>query len=504
MPELLPLNVFTAIAAIPCLVISYFFVQSLFAAATSWLHHLPGPWYTHFTHLRLKRAVVTGQRIFYIDALHKAYGPVVRISPTEVAIADLDAFKEIHRVGSRYLKSAWYGKLANFPVLGVFTMIDPKDHSQRRKLLMRPFSRTQLLEHWDQTVKETASMCVKKIKQEALRGQADVFNWWMLLASDVSAHLAFGESFKMVEGGKETEFIRVLKKLTKGAGIMVEMPFLRILRYLPMKPVQEMFNANDYIWREAARAVEFATSRTGEANIFRNVIEDSEKENTTLNDLDVRMEAINIIIAGTDTTGTTLTYLTWAVLQRPALQRKLEEEVATLSPDFTDADLIELPLLNAVIQETLRLYGAAPSSLPRVVPKGGAKFGPQDSYVPEGTTVCTQAYTFHRDPAIWENPLKFDPTRFLCPQSAEAKLAFHPFGAGARSCVGVHLARMELRYAAAMLFRECHGLRPSESTTEESMEFINFFLIAPKAHRCEVTLQGGGDVGRELEKASLI
>ncbi|KAF2804136.1 cytochrome P450 monooxygenase-like protein [Mytilinidion resinicola] len=449
---------------------------SIFVASTSSLHHLPGPWYTHFTHLRLKRAVVTGQRIFYIDALHKAHGPVVRISPTEVAIADLEAFKEIHRVGSHYLKSAWYGKLANFLVLGVFTMIDPKDHSQRRKLLMRPFSRTQLLEHWDQTVKETAALCVKKIKEKALRGQADVFNWWMLLASDVSAHLAFGESFKMVEGGKETEFIRVLKKLTKGAGIMVEMPLLRILRYLPIKPVQETFNANDYIWREAARAVEFATSRTGEANIFRNVIEDSEKENTTLNDLDVRMEAINIIIAGTDTTGTTLTYLTWAVLQRPAVQRKLEEEVATL------------------------LYGAAPSSLPRVVPKGGAKFGPQDSYVPGGTTVCTKAYTFHRDPAIWENPLKFDPTRFLYPQTAEAKLAFHPFGAGARSCVGLHLARMELRYAAAMLFRECPGLRLSESTTEESMEFINFFLIAPKEHRCGVTLQGKGEAREGLRR----
>jgi cytochrome P450 len=126
----------------------------------------------------------------------------VRVSPTEVAVADLNAFKEIHRVGSHYLKSAWYGKLANFPVLGVFTMTDPREHAPRRKLLMRPFSRTQLIEHWDQTVKETARLCVEKIKVQALAGNADVFNWWMLLASDVSAHLAFGESFGMVKGGK--------------------------------------------------------------------------------------------------------------------------------------------------------------------------------------------------------------------------------------------------------------------------------------------------------------
>jgi hypothetical protein len=48
---------------------------------------------------------------------------------------------------------------------------------------------------------------------------------------------------------------------------------------------------------------------------------------------------------------------------------------------------------------------------------------------------------------------------------------------------------MELRYAVAFLFRECKGLRLSDSTTPESMAFENFFLIAPKAHRCEVELR---------------
>jgi cytochrome P450 len=167
-----------------------------------------------------------------------------------------------------------------------------------------------------------------------------------------------------------------------------------------------MFNANDYIWSQAALAVDTARkpSTTASSNIFRNVIADSEKENTTLTDDDVRMEAINIIIAGTDTTGTTLTYLTWAVLQRPELQAALEAEVAALSPDFTDAELVELPLLNSIIQETLRLYGAAPSSLPRVVPKGGFELAGQ--YIPHGTTVCTQAYTLHRDETIWRDPLE--------------------------------------------------------------------------------------------------
>jgi len=198
--------------------------------------------------------------------------------------------------------------------------------------------------------------------------------------------------------------MRVLKKLTVGSGIMVELPFLRLLRFVPIVSVQELFNCNEYILKGADRAVEMARTRTGENNIFAKVIEDCEKEGEGhIEDMDVRVEAMNVIIAGTDTTGVTLTYLTWAVLQRPQLQAALEAEVASLQPDFKERDLVDLPLFNAVIQETLRLYGAAPSSLPRVVPRGGGKLG--GHYIPQGTTVSTQAYTFHRDAAIWSDPL---------------------------------------------------------------------------------------------------
>jgi cytochrome P450 len=149
----------------------------------------------------LKRAVVTGQRIFYIDSLHKRYGPIVRLSPTEVGVADLEAFKEIHKIGTKYMKSEWYLRLANFPKAGVFTMLDPREHGPRRKLLSRSFSRTYLVENWESVVREKALLAVTKIKADAVQNTADVYNWWMLLASDVSAHLAFGDSFRMLEMG---------------------------------------------------------------------------------------------------------------------------------------------------------------------------------------------------------------------------------------------------------------------------------------------------------------
>jgi cytochrome P450 len=84
---------------------------------------------------------------------------------------------------------------------------------------------------------------------------------------------------------------------------MVELPFLRLLRFVPINAVQEMFNANDFILKGAGKAVETARSRTGENNIFAKVIEDCEKGDGHIDDMDVRIEAMNVIIAGTDTTG---------------------------------------------------------------------------------------------------------------------------------------------------------------------------------------------------------
>jgi cytochrome P450 len=61
---------------------------------------------------------------------------------------------------------------------------------------------------------------------------------------------------------------------------------------------------------------------------------------------------------------------------------------------------------------------------------------------------------------------------------------FNAFGAGSRTCLGMHLARMEMRYAVAHFFRNCAGARLASSTTSESMEMPNFFLISPKSGKC--------------------
>jgi len=136
------------------------------------------------------------------------------------------------------------------------------------------------------------------------------------------------------------------------------------------------------------------------ANVFSRILDEGRKsDGTGLTDYQVAFEASGLIVAGSGTTAVTLTYLVWAVLSNPEIQSKLEQEVDGLEKGFRDAALEALPYLNAVIDETLRLFGAAPGSLPRQTPKGGAQLG--DFFAPEGTTVSSQAYTLHRNESLY-------------------------------------------------------------------------------------------------------
>jgi cytochrome P450 len=149
-----------------------------------------------------KYKILTGQRIFYVQELHQKYGSVVRIEPGEVVVSDLEAFREIHRIGSGFVKSDWYKTSTPGIEDNIFAMTDVQDHAARRRLLARPFSRSSLLANFQPLVVDRVQLAVSRMQEEASRGDCDVMKWWTLMATDVIAQVAFGDESKLLEAGK--------------------------------------------------------------------------------------------------------------------------------------------------------------------------------------------------------------------------------------------------------------------------------------------------------------
>jgi cytochrome P450 len=138
--------------------------------------------------------------------------------------------------------------------------------------------------------------------------------------------------------------------------------------------------------------------------------------------------------AGIDTTGDGLCFLMHELsLPRSRhVQQRLREEFER-NPD---AKLDELPYLDAVIKEGLRLFPPIPMSLPRYVPEGGRSISGYD--IPGGSIVSCQAFSMHRlDESLFPNPQQYDPERWMEEKGlAERNRMFFSFASGGRGCIG--------------------------------------------------------------------
>ncbi|KAF2439312.1 cytochrome P450 [Karstenula rhodostoma CBS 690.94] len=491
------------------LAIAAFSLRSIIRGIRSPLAHVPGPWHTRFTNLSLRIATISGRRIHHVDSLHQKYGPIIRLSPTQLDVSELSSFSQIHRIGSHFHKSPWYEGTHRGRKPGVFAMQDPSQHAQRRRLFARAFSYTSISTHWETVIREKVSLAVHRIREASIEGGrdqslvvndssnvkprngADILKWWTLMATDVIAHLAFGESFQMLELGQQTTYIDALQSANMSSVLRSEAPLVwHLANWIPFGKLHAITQAEKVVMEYGTKAIQnMRRQGGGMKNLFGQMEAAAEKDDGGITDDEVKTEAGNLIIAGSDTTAVTLTYLVWAVLKQPALQKEVEVEVAGLSDALHLEELIKnMPLLNSVIEETLRLYGAAPGALPRSVPKEGAVFGGYQ--IPGGAEVSTQAYTIHRHSDVWNDPWSFNGYRFLdkSTMSSAQKTAMHPFGTGSRSCIGLHLAWIELRLGAAIFFRHCRGAQLAPCMTDEMMEIDNRFLISPKGHCCFVVL----------------
>jgi cytochrome P450 len=167
----------------------------------------------------------------------------------------------------------------------------------------------------------------------------------------------------------------------------------------------------------------------------------------------MRDELITILLAGHETTASTLSWTWYLLASHPEAAAALHAEAVEVLGDRTPdhEDLARLPYTTTVIQETMRLYppvwGLTRKSVAADVIDGYR--------VPAGADVMISPYTLHRHPGFWPEPDEFRPERFATSATPVAnRYAYIPFGAGPRVCVGSHLGMMEATLIAAMVARD--------------------------------------------------
>jgi cytochrome P450 len=166
-----------------------------------------------------------------------------------------------------------------------------------------------------------------------------------------------------------------------------------------------------------------------------------------MSDQELRDQLITLLFLGHETTASSLAWMFYWVYSSPQVWKKLTAEITALGPSPQPQDLIQLPYLDAVCKETLRLYPIALISQPRVVQETITIH--HTSFPPE-TILVPCIYLAHHREETFPNSQQFQPERFL--ENQFSAYQYFPFGGGSRACIGAAFSLYEMKLIFATLF----------------------------------------------------
>ena len=305
------------------------------------------------------------------------------------------------------MKAPWYESMS-VPPVGIFSLRDRKDHAARRRLLSHAFSQA-ALNNAEPMIAELVWKLVERVRK-ADGHPADMLQLFRRLSLDISGQLFLGQSFEALDTEEAPKFLEWMDNNFIGLGIKYAFPIIfQVMRLLPVRPVQEMIAGPERVAQYGEKAYFKYIEEHGRQSKRRDLltkiiganIEGGDGQ-AVLSDQETYLEVGNMIFAGTgqcvedrlndadsltDTTSTTLTYLIWELAKHPEWQNRLREELRgrAFQTIPKNIEITDLPILDAVVNESLRLHPAAPASLVRSTPSGGRMI--DGHFMPEGVSL---------------------------------------------------------------------------------------------------------------------
>ncbi|XP_052184421.1 tryptamine 5-hydroxylase-like [Diospyros lotus] len=222
------------------------------------------------------------------------------------------------------------------------------------------------------------------------------------------------------------------------------------------KNLEELRTVGDDIIREHLKKRERAGPTGDEKEDFVDVLLRVQRRDdleVPITDDKLKALVLDMFVAGTDTTSSTLEWTMTQLARHPTILKKAQEEVrktaaAAGTRTVEEADLRHLCYLKAVIKETMRLNPPVPLLVPRESMENCNLGGYE---VVAGTRVLINTYAMGRDPGSWENPLEFRPERFDGADFRGQDFRFLPFGGGRRGCPGFGFGMATVEMALARI-----------------------------------------------------
>ncbi len=342
------------------------------------------------------------------------------------------------------------------PLLGEGLLISDGDYWRRQRKLLQPAFHAARIAAYANIMVECA--------QEAMRDwrpgqQRRVDHDMMTLTLEIVIRALFGEALSPAERDAVGHAVDVGQKQVGDAFKMV----FRVPTWLPTPANLELHRAvrviDDLIDRFITRYRQTGQDRGDLLAMMIAAVDETGQMNNT----QVRDEAFTLIVAGHETTANTLSWAWYLLATHPQAEARLHAELDQVlgGRPPTMEDLSYLPYTEAVIKETLRLYPAA-----YVTAREPTTDVVLNGYrIPKGCTVLISPYTVHRDPRWFERPDAFVPERWLDDLDKRLpRLAYLPFGAGPRVCIGNAFAMMEGRLILAMLAQRFRLILPPGQT----------------------------------------
>ncbi|KAH6723526.1 cytochrome P450 oxidoreductase [Leptodontidium sp. MPI-SDFR-AT-0119] len=454
---------------IPALVLAITTIYFLRIRYATPLRKVPGPFLLSCSKLPLFVALWKGKVPEWDLAMHKRYGPVVRVGPQTVAVSNPEDINNIYGTKSNFCKSRFFETFSTNDEEGLvpdaFVIREKDYHSRLRRSAANAYAAS-AVPGYEKNVDKVIDRCVAFVKEKKLN---KAFDFGFLLRNTVTDgiySINFGDDLKLIENEDNGEILERLELYMHTASVTGVLPWLH--KYVLANP----WFFNKLMGKDNPFMPGFIFTMTKMEEMKKNFDAKSPDTNTTfldkiyqnqlarpesLTDREMMTHAFGNTTAGSDTTSTAVRSVFYFTLKNPHVYEKLCAEVrnAGLERPVSAQATARLPYLVAVIREAIRIHPPVGMILPRVVPDGGATIG--GYYLPEGVEVGISPWVIHHDSEVFPNPGKFDPERWLTKDEGlllKMNRSFFAFGAGPRTCSGRYISAMQTQKLVATMFLE--------------------------------------------------